>query len=219
MPVVDEKIYPSPYFLVKEFHETYGQPVRLEPVLEVPEKALRFTLVEEEAEEYEEALDNDDLIEIADALADILYVAYGAAITHGLTIDGGRLAAEAPEGAPTVPTFFIEDARVYLEDVKTAVAGYRLALDNNDLVGVEEALTALVKACYVASYAHGIDIDDVLAEVQRSNLSKLGVDGKPIYRENDNKVLKGPNFFVPDVEKILLDQGWDGTPFPVVEKL
>lgn len=218
MPVVEEKTYPSPYLLVKEFHETYGQPVRLEPVLDVPEKGLRFALVDEEAEEYEEALDNDDLIEIADALADILYVAYGAAITHGLNIDAGRLAAVTPEGSPTVPTFFIQDARVYLESVKAAVVSYRHALDNDDLVGVEEALTELVEACYVAAAAHGIDIDDVLSEVQRSNLSKLGLDGKPIYRESDNKVLKGPNFFVPDVEKILLDQGWDGTPFPVVEK-
>lgn len=213
MSVVNDT-YPSPHVLVKEFHETYGQAVRTVPVLEVPEKALRLVLIEEEVEEYEEALHNDDLIEVADALADILYVTYGAAITHGLSIDVGRLNAVAPEGAPSVPTFFIHDAEAYLDNVKSALDKYRGALRNDSLEGVEEGLILIVEASYVAAAAHGIDVDDVLAEVQRSNLSKLGLDGKPIYREADNKVLKGPNFFVPDVEKILLDQGWDGTPFP-----
>jgi predicted HAD superfamily Cof-like phosphohydrolase len=79
--------YKSPYYLVKEFHETYGQPIRTVPQLHIPEKLMRLGLVAEEAEEYAEAVEADDLVEIADALADIVYVAYGAAISHGIDLD------------------------------------------------------------------------------------------------------------------------------------
>lgn len=79
--------YQSPYYLVKEFHETYGQPIRTVPELHIPEKLMRLGLVAEEAEEYAEAVATDDLVEIADALADLVYVAYGAAISHGIDLD------------------------------------------------------------------------------------------------------------------------------------
>ena len=72
---------------MKEFHEIYGQKIRTVPELNIPEKAMRLDLVLEEAKEYEEAVNTDDLIEIADALADIVYVAYGAAIAHGINLD------------------------------------------------------------------------------------------------------------------------------------
>jgi predicted HAD superfamily Cof-like phosphohydrolase len=93
---------------------------------------LRFSLMDEENKEYLEAIKNNDMIEVADALGDMLYILCGTIITHGM------------------------------QDV----------------------------------------IDEVFEEIQRSNMSKLGSDGKPIYRE-DGKVLKGPNYFKPDIAKIL----------------
>lgn len=126
----------SPYYLVHEFHTTYGMGIRTEPTLDIPTRAMRLALILEEAEELREAESNNDFIEMADALADLVYVAYGAAIEHG------------------------------------------------------------------------IDLDDVLAEVQRSNMSKLHHEtGLPIYRE-DGKVLKGENFTPPDIAEVLLNQGW-----------
>lgn len=123
--------YPSPQELVTEFHETYGQVIRTNPVLDVPERGLRMELIREEFEELVKAQEENDFIEVVDAWADLVYVIYGAALTHG------------------------------------------------------------------------VDLDAVLAEVQRSNLSKLGEDGKPIYREGDGKVLKGPGFFPPNVKNVL----------------
>ncbi|MNR28640.1 hypothetical protein D3C85_1459710 [compost metagenome] len=79
--------------------------------------------------------------------------------------------------------------------------------EEGDTDQLRRILTTLVSSAYFASFSFGIDLDDVLEEVQRSNLSKLGEDGKPIYRE-DGKVLKGPNFFTPDIEKVLVNQGW-----------
>lgn len=73
-------------------------------------------------------------------------------------------------------------------------------LCKNDMVEIADALTDILYVTYGAGHAFGIDLDKCFEEVQRSNMSKLGADGEPIYRE-DGKVLKGPNFFEPDLEK------------------
>ena len=119
---------------VKDFHSAFGHPVRDTPTVDVPDaqKALRVKLLREEVEELEEALKNNDLVETADALTDIMYVLAGAYLTFGLQ-------------------------------------------------GKAEAL---------------------FEEVQASNMSKLGEDGKPIHRE-DGKIMKGPNFRLPDIKGIL----------------
>ena len=77
-----------------------------------------------------------------------------------------------------------------------------VAIDNDDLVEIADALTDLLYVVYGAGHAYGIDLDECFDEVHRSNMSKLGEDGKPIYRE-DGKVLKGPDYFTPDLESIL----------------
>lgn len=115
------------------FHETYKVPFKEEPGLSTPEfHKLRFDLMAEENEEYLAAAESGNIVEVADALGDMLYILCGTIITHGL----------------------------------------------QDKIG------------------------EVFDEIQRSNMSKLGEDGKPIYRE-DGKVLKGPNYFRPDIKSIL----------------
>lgn len=131
--MTNSKKYPSAQQLVTEFHETYLQPIRTTPTLDVPERAMRFLLIEEEFKELTEAHENDDFVEIVDAWADLIYVIYGAALTHG------------------------------------------------------------------------VNLDNVLEEIQRSNLSKLDENGNPIFRE-DGKVLKGKGYFPPDVAKVLNEQ-------------
>ncbi len=119
---------------VKQFHTSFGIGFSEEKKGSLGESKnnLRFNLMKEENEEYLEAAMNDDPIEIADALGDMLYILCGTIIEHGLQ--------------------------------------YK--------------------------------IEQVFDEIQRSNMSKLGIDGKPIYRD-DGKVLKGPNYFKPDFNKIL----------------
>ena len=72
------------------------------------------------------------------------------------------------------------------------------------LVDVADALSDLLYVVYGAGHSFGIDLDRCFAEVHRSNMSKLGEDGKPIYRE-DGKVLKGPNFSEPDLERVMYE--------------
>ncbi len=119
---------------VKAFHTAFKIGHRETPKadLGLAKNRLRFQLMSEENEEYFEAASNDDLVEVADALGDMLYILCGTILEHGLQ--------------------------------------YK--------------------------------IDEVFNEIQRSNMSKLGENGEPIYRE-DGKVLKGPNYFQPDILKII----------------
>lgn len=76
------------------------------------------------------------------------------------------------------------------------------ACENKNLVEIADALTDILYVTYGAGHAFGIDLDKCFTEVQRSNMSKLGEDGKPIYRE-DGKIMKGPNYSEPDLKSIL----------------
>ena len=76
------------------------------------------------------------------------------------------------------------------------------AMNEKDLTEVADALTDILYVTYGAGHAFGIDLDKCFEEVQNSNMSKLGEDGKPIYNES-GKVMKGPNYFKPDLSKFL----------------
>ena len=116
---------------VGTFMKTFGQEVKSKPSFSSDKiNKLRVDLIKEELDELQEAIKNNDLLEVADALTDILYVTYGA------------------------------------------------------------------------GHAFGIDLDKCFEEVQNSNMSKLDENGKPIYNES-GKVMKGPNFFKPDLSKFV----------------
>ena len=76
------------------------------------------------------------------------------------------------------------------------------AMKENDIVEVADALTDILYVTYGAGHAFGIDLDKCFDEVQRSNMSKLSKDGKPIYNEH-GKVMKGPDYFKPDLSKFI----------------
>ena len=78
----------------------------------------------------------------------------------------------------------------------------KLAMKNNDLLEVADALTDILYVTYGAGHAFGIDLDKCFEEVQNSNMSKLDENGKPIYNEL-GKVMKGPNYFRPDLSKFV----------------
>jgi predicted HAD superfamily Cof-like phosphohydrolase len=116
---------------VGTFMKTFGQEVKTKPSFSSDKiNKLRIDLIKEELEELQEAMKNNDLLEVADALTDILYVTYGA------------------------------------------------------------------------GHAFGIDLDKCFDEVQNSNMSKLGENGEPIYNDS-GKVMKGPNYFKPDLSKFV----------------
>lgn len=93
-------------------------------------------------------------------------------------------------------------AELRFELITEEVEELATAIDNDDIVEIADALTDILYVVYGAGHAYGIDLDECFSEVHRSNMSKLGEDGKPLYRE-DGKVLKGPEYFPPNLEDII----------------
>ena len=88
------------------------------------------------------------------------------------------------------------------ELIKEELEELNEAIKDKDIKEVADALTDILYVTYGAGHAFGIDLDKCFNEVQQSNMSKLGSDSKPIYNEN-GKVMKGPNYFKPDLNKFL----------------
>jgi len=88
------------------------------------------------------------------------------------------------------------------ELIKEELDELKEAMDNKDIKEVADALTDILYVTYGAGHAFGVDLDKCFEEVQNSNMSKLGSDGKPIYNDK-GKVMKGPNYFKPDLTKFV----------------
>ena len=101
---------------------------------------------------------------------------------------------------PSFSTDKINKLRIDL--IKEELDELQEAMGNNDLLEVADALTDILYVTYGAGHAFGIDLDKCFDEVQNSNMSKLGENGKPIYNES-GKVMKGPNYFKPDLSKFV----------------
>ena len=86
--------------------------------------------------------------------------------------------------------------------IKEELDELKEAINNKDIKEVADALTDILYVTYGAGHAFGINLDKCFEEVQNSNMSKLGSDGKPIYNEN-GKVMKGPHYFKPDLNKFV----------------
>ena len=97
---------------------------------------------------------------------------------------------------PTMPDFNL--AALRLDLIEEEVQELRDGLGRSSLLEVADALTDILYVVYGAGHAFGIDLDDCFHEVHSSNMTKLGEDGRPIYRE-DGKVMKGPNYREPDL--------------------
>ena len=104
----------------------------------------------------------------------------------------------------TKPSFSTDKInKLRLDLIKEELTELTEAMNNKDLLEVADALTDILYVTYGAGHAFGINLDKCFNEVQNSNMSKLGSDGKPIYNDK-GKVMKGPNYFKPDLEKFVV---------------
>ena len=101
---------------------------------------------------------------------------------------------------PTLPDNELADLRLDL--IQEEVGELLVALEKKDIVEIADALTDILYVTYGAGHAFGLDLDECFEEVHQSNMSKLGIDGKPIYRE-DGKVLKGRGYKPPQLGRII----------------
>lgn len=108
---------------------------------------------------------------------------------------GQAVCKQATTADPDTQRLRIELIREELDELVDAIS-------NDDIVEVADALTDILYVTYGAGHAFGINLDDCFDEVHSSNMSKLGATGRPIYRD-DGKILKGENYFAPDLTKIV----------------
>ena len=101
---------------------------------------------------------------------------------------------------PDLSSEKINNLRINL--INEELEEFKEAIKNNDLKEAIDALTDILYVTYGAGHAFGVNLDECFDEVQRSNMSKLGEDGKPIYNEL-GKVMKGSNYFKPDLSKFI----------------
>ena len=101
---------------------------------------------------------------------------------------------------PSFSSEKINDLRYNL--IKEELDELKQAIDGKDLLEVADALTDILYVTYGAGHAFGINLDNCFNEVQKSNMSKLGTDGKPIYNDA-GKVMKGPDYYKPDLSKFI----------------
>ena len=104
------------------------------------------------------------------------------------------------KNTPEFPDSKIVQLRIDL--IQEELNELKEAINNNDIIEVADALTDILYVTYGAGHSFGVDLDSCFNEVQNSNMSKLGEDGKPIYNES-GKVMKGPNYFKPNIKKII----------------
>ena len=103
----------------------------------------------------------------------------------------------------TKPSFSSDKInKLRIDLIKEELDELQEAMKNNDLLEVADALTDILYVTYGAGHAFGINLDKCFDEVQNSNMSKLGVNGKPIYNDS-GKVMKGPNYFKPNLSKFV----------------
>lgn len=191
-----EKTMNKTYALVKEFHETFRAAVGTKPSLSTGFETLRVALIAEEVNETLLAVMTNDEVEFADGLGDLDYVIEGAAITFGITLEG----AEAHRAAYKDDNYLslighlvigVRHLNEYLHymDEEIYDEAYRVKM-------VRAALTGLKALVWEIAERAEIPLADIIDVIHESNMSKLGADGLPIFRE-DGKVLKGPGFFTP----------------------
>jgi predicted HAD superfamily Cof-like phosphohydrolase len=123
-------------------------------------------------------------------------------------VESHRVQLLVTNHAPTldVPTE-VKELRCAL--IEEEAAEFRAALEADDLIETADAIADLLYVIYGAALTFGIPVREVFSEVHRSNMTKLGNDGLPVYRA-DGKVMKGPNFSPPNLRPILMAAGWSG---------
>ncbi len=112
-----------------------------------------------------------------------------------MTVFGQEVKEKAEFPNPQITSLRYELIKEELEELKDAI-------EKKDIKEVADALTDILYVTYGAGHSFGINLDKCFKEVQNSNMSKLGADGKPIYNDK-GKVMKGPNYFEPDLKKFV----------------
>lgn len=196
------------FLRVAQFHRTFNQLVSDTPQFpDVKIRNLRYDLLQEEVNEFCHACSTDDIIEQADALADMCYIIAGTCVSYGICPEGKF---ESPYDSDKSWTYHqlkifynLKLPRVMREDFES----YHNAEKSNDLNVTKQMLMSMMADIFGLGLHLGIPLNQVFAEVHRSNMAKALPDGTVRYRP-DGKVLKPDGWTPPDIKGVLLNSGW-----------
>jgi predicted HAD superfamily Cof-like phosphohydrolase len=194
---------------VADFHRTFNQLIASSaqfPKSSVRE--LRHSLLKEEVDEFSEAYEANDIVEQADALADMLYIIAGTCVSYGICpTDHWCNKEELFESPYDHPTHTYKGITLFYNKKLNAIVqedfqNYVDAEGSNNLELVKESLLVMITTIYGIAYHLLLPLNAIFAEVHRSNMEKALPDGT-VLRRPDGKILKSPDWTPPDIKSIL----------------
>lgn len=197
--------------LVAEFHNTFGHPchetVNFRALCNEKLGNLRLNLIREEAQEgfmaeTAESLESDmstAIVEMFDAVVDVAVVTFGTGLVFGLKLDSVDLKGEVSK-----PFTGFAPLLIMADQLEEALKTLRLNAKTQSYLAasVSRILQDIINYCFELAHSCGFPFEEGFLEVHRSNMSKLGEGGLPVYR-HDGKILKGPNYFKPNLASLL----------------
>lgn len=192
---------------VIEFHTAFNHPVAKRPTLITKDRyELRFDMFREENEEFIDGSEENDIVEVVDAIGDMLYIICGTIVEHGLTeIEFANYLFNDSTATKTKPhTIPLDDSLAFFEKLRIANENYIKSCERGSIHDAITFINVIISQLSEIVQVHSLGgkIEAIFNEIHKSNMSKLGSDGKPIYRE-DGKILKGPKYFKPNLKDII----------------
>lgn len=171
---------------VGEFHTVFEHPIKKSPDVNVFDEnpklvSLRYSLIEEETKEFIEAVENKDVVEMVDALADIDYVVHGAGLAFGIDMDTMMKLAVLPDAQSGRPSDFFErtskaEIDGMVADFRKLLIDLRAAFDERNMVSIAVVFLQIIQKTYEAAAALGVNLDEAFRLVHQSNMTKACVD-------------------------------------------
>jgi predicted HAD superfamily Cof-like phosphohydrolase len=172
---------------VEEFHRVFQQPVKRCPDITVFDEdpklvALRLSLIEEETREFLEALENKDVVEMVDALADINYVVYGGGLAFGINMDSMLKLSKRPQTSKDIePSKFFSETSP--QDISQLVSAFAIllnelkaAFESRNMIDIAVVFVRFIEHTYAAAAMMNVDLDEAFRLVHESNMTKACLD-------------------------------------------
>jgi predicted HAD superfamily Cof-like phosphohydrolase len=202
---VDELNKPTVFDQVAEFHRAFGLPLFEEQTpADAKLSELRIRLLKEEYDELKKAVEEKDLVEIADALADMTYIICGTAHSYGITLNNGWEPEyyDFEQAPPEAIDEYPDEMNMHLVVLELLYEAYERYEKHHHYEGIQQSMFSMMMEIAALAYLCQIPFKKVFDEVHASNMTKLMPDGSVLRRE-DGKVIKPPHFRKPDLRAVI----------------
>jgi predicted HAD superfamily Cof-like phosphohydrolase len=197
---------PTVFDQVAEFHKAFGLPI-FEEITPADDKLreLRIRLLKEEYDELKAAVKDKDLVEIADALADMTYIICGTAHSYGITLNNGWEPEyfDFDQPPPEIIDEYPDEMNMHLVVIELLYEAYERYEKHHHYEGIQQALFSMMMEIAALAYLCQIPFKKVFDEVHASNMTKLDPITKKPIRRADGKIIKPNGWMPPNIKGIL----------------